>query len=64
MKRNSLAEKADKESFKMIPTWLLWITVGWYVILAAFYTFYKAWPLVLYWMGAAMLTLGVIWGTK
>lgn len=37
------------------------LLIGAYVVLAAVYAFEKKWPVCLYWIGAAIVTGGVLW---
>lgn len=48
----------------MISTRLMWVNVAWYLVLAGIGAWDARWPVVLYWVGAAMLTCGVIWGMR
>jgi len=48
----------------MISARFMWINVGWYLVLAVLGAWDGRWPVVLYWCGAMMLTLGVIWGMR
>ena len=48
----------------MISTRLMWINLTWYCLLAVVGAWEGRWPVVLYWVGAALLTLGIILGMR
>ena len=55
---------AGEEETAVISTRLMWINVAWYLVLAGLGAWDARWPVVLYWLGAACLTLGVILGMR
>mgnify|MGYP001601864790 CR=1 FL=1 len=44
----------------MIPVWLIYGNLAWYLVLTVAFAYHRAWGVAVYFGGAAVLTVGVI----
>lgn len=48
----------------MISSTLMYILIGFYIIVAFVSATESNWPRALYWLAASLITTSILWGTK